>query len=199
MKLKIDPNEISKLFADMPKMTKRATANALNFTARKANKNLKKHISERYNIPKSAMKFGKLVSIRRANAQRNIGTATIFILKQGRGLWKFGAKQVGPGVSVRIKKTTKIIKGAFISPLRKGASEQFVFIKATGDKAGKVKRRTKKGTSYDADKREIMYGPQVAQLYTNKSAEKVLLKTIEDEFQKELTRQFNEQFEKRSR
>lgn len=199
-KISVDANQLYKTFSDLPEVTKKATANTVNIVARKANKNLKAHITETYNVPKSAMKFGKLVSLKRANARTNLGKATIFIKVKGRGLMKYGAKQIGPGVSVRIKKTTKTIKHAFISPIKKGGPyAKFVFIKSRGDKAGKIMRRSKAGTPYEAAKREVMYGPPIADLYTNRGADKILMKTIDDEFQTTLDEQFNKQFEKGGR
>ena len=198
-KITIDPNEISRLFSDLPQVTKKATANTLNIVARKVNKNLKFHVTDKYNIPKRSMRIGGLISIKRANARTNIGNAIIFIRRQGRGLIKYGAKQIGPGISVKVKKATRVVKGGFIAPLRKRGSDEFAFIKATGKKAGRVMRRTEKGTLYEADKREIMYGPPIADLYTNKSAEGVILKTIDQEFQDTLDTQFNKQFEKGGR
>ncbi len=198
-KFEVDQQDLSTIFSDLPKVTKVATANTVNIVARKVNKNLKKSITDRYNIPKSALKFGELVSIKRANARANIGKAVILIRKKGRGLIKYGAEQVTKGVRVTVKKSSKIIKGGFIGPLRKGGSEKFARIKATGKKAGKVIRKTKAGTSYEADKTEIMYGPPIADLYTNKAAEVVILQTIDEEFQTELDKQFNKQFEKGGR
>jgi hypothetical protein len=195
-KIKIDADAA---FRDLPKVTKAATANALNFTARKVAANLKKSVSSNYNIPKSALTLGKLISIKRANAQANVGRATIFVRKQGRGLYKYGAKQVAAGVSVVVKRAARLVRGAHISPVHKGSSEKFVFAKARGEKAGKIVRRSKKGTPYLADKRQVLYGASIAQLYTNRNAEKIILETIDAEFQMELTRQFNAQFEKKIR
>ncbi len=198
-KLTVDDKEVSRIFADLPKVTKAATADTINIVTRKVNKNLKTHITTKYNIPKSALKFGDLVRLVRANARTDIGKALIIIKVRGRGLIKYGAKQVDAGVSVAIKKSAKVIKGAYISPLRKRGTDKFVFIKAKGKKAGKVTRYTTKGTPYTADKREILYGPTVADVYTNVSANKVILKTVDDEFQKTLDVQFARQFEKKSR
>jgi hypothetical protein len=197
--IKIKTEGLEDLFSDLPDVTRKATAQALNVVARKVNKNLRKSISERYNIPKSATKFGDLVSLIRANARGNVGKAVLVIKKEGRGLIKYGAVQVKSGISVVVKKSAKTIKGGFISSLRSGESEKFAFAKAKGKKAGIITRRTKKGTPYKADKREILYGPQIAQLYTNDAAEKIILETIDAEFETEIQKQFNAQFEKKGR
>jgi hypothetical protein len=198
-KLEIDYVELDRLFADLPRATKAATANTVNIVARKVNKNLKKHISTTYNVPKGAMKFGDLVSIVRANARTDKGTASIIIRVRGRGLQKYGAKEIGPGLSVTVKKAQKTIKGGFLAPWRKGDTHKLAMAKAKGKKAGKVTRITKAGTMYQADKREGLYGPPIADLYTNKNAGDILIKTIDTEFQTELNKQFNRQFEKGGR
>jgi hypothetical protein len=198
-KVEMDPGDFNKLFSDLPKVTKAATANALNVVARKVNKNVKDRISETYNVKKGAMKFGDLVSIKRADARRDIAKAVIFIKRKSRGLMKYGAKTIASGISVKVKKSAKTIAGGFIAPLQSGSADEFAFIKATGSKAGITTRKTKKGTPYKAAKRQILYGPPISDLYTNKRAEGVILKTIDVEFQKELDKQFNKQFEKRGR
>ncbi len=196
LKIEINQRELDRMFADLPKKTKAATANTLNMVARKVNKNLKDEINKTYNVPKSAMKFGKLVSIKRANARDNIGKAIIFIKRQGRGLLKYDAVQTKTGLTVNVKRSSKQIPHGFIAPIKKGSGEKFAFIKATGKLAGTISRVTKKGTTYKAAKRAILWGPQIAQLYTNLRASKVIEKTIEKEFQPELDKQFNRQFEK---
>ena len=197
--LKMKVEGFSEVFSDLPKVTKTAVANAINVTARRVNKNLKDEISATYNVPKRAMKFGDLVSIKRANARAGIGKAIIFIKKRGRGLIKYSAKQIAAGLSVKVKKSAKTIKGGYISPLKSGGTDKFAFAKARGKKAGKVTRYTKTGKPYKADKREILYGPQIAQLYTNARAEKVITQTIDDDFQDILDEKFNDQFRKRGR
>ncbi len=196
MKVEINRREMDRVFRDLPKKTKSATANALNFTARKVNKNVKNHIATTYNVPKSSMKLGGLISIKRANAQANIGKAVVFIRKKGRGLIKYGAWQIKTGLVVAVKKQAKKIPHGFISNMRKGDNNKFAFIKAKGKLAGKVTRTTKSGKQYQADKRAILYGPPISELYTNRKAERIILQTIDTEFQKELDKQFNRQFEK---
>jgi hypothetical protein len=196
MKIEINRKEMDRMFADMPKKLKAATANTLNTVARKVNKNVKNNIANVYNVPKSSMRFGDLITIKRANAQANIGKAVIFIRRQGRGLIKYRAVQTKTGLAVAVKKQRKSIPHGFIAPLRKGGSDKFAFIKATGKLAGKITRVSKTGKSYQAAKRAILWGPQIAQLYTNKRAERVILETIDDEFQKTLDVNWKKQFEK---
>jgi hypothetical protein len=198
-KLEIDRGSIDRLFSDLPKVTKKATANALNVIVRKVNKNIRTHISNTYSVPKTATKFGDLVSIKRANANSNIGTAIIFIKRKGRDLLKYGATEIGAGLSVKVKAGTEFIKGGFIAPMWKRGSDKVAMSKAKGKRAGIVTRMTKKGKPYKAAKRQVEWGPQIATLYTNAGAVGVMNRTIDEEFQTELDKQFNEQFEKKGR
>lgn len=198
-KLEIDQGSLGRLFSDLPIVTKKATANALNVIVRKVNKNIRNHISNTYTVPKSATKFGDLVSIKRANANKNIGVATIFIKKRGRDLSEYGAKQTSAGLSVKVKAKTEIIKGAFIAPMWKRGADKVAMSKGKGRRAGTITRITKKGKPYKAAKRQVEWGPQIATLYGNAGARAVLNRTIDEEFQKELTEQFNKQFEKGGR
>ncbi|MEE9356253.1 MAG: hypothetical protein V3U75_11740 [Methylococcaceae bacterium] len=198
-KLEIDQGSFDRMFSDLPNVTKKATANALNVVVRKVNKNIREHISQTYTVPKAATKFGDLVSIKRANANRNIGVAIIFIKRRGRDLLKYGATQIKEGLSVKVKAGTEVIKGGFIAPMWKRGAEKVAMSKGKGKRAGLVTRTTKKGTPYKAAKRQVEWGPQIATLYTNQGAVHVMNKTIDDEFQKELDKQFNMQFEKRGR
>ena len=93
-------------------------------------------------------------------------------------------------------KSTKTIKGGFISILKKGSTDKFAFAKAKGKKAGLITRRGRSGKPYKAAKREILYGPPISDLYTNRAAGKVILQTIDDEFQDELDKQFSKLFDK---
>jgi hypothetical protein len=196
-KLEIDSIELDRLFRDLPKVTKRATANTVNFVARKVNANIKKDIEGKFNIPKSEMKLGDLVWIKRANANRNIGTASIFIKKKGRGLEKYGALQVKSGLVVAVRNKAEKIKSAFLAPWQKGSGDIKAMAKGKGRRAGKITRITKAGTVYQADKRQQEWGPQIATLYINKTARIILIRTIDKEFQLELDKQFNRQFEKK--
>lgn len=197
--MEVNKEQLDRIFADLPTVLKKATAQTVDIVARKVNKNLKAHVAEKYNVPKSSMKMGKLISIKRSNVRANVGRASIFIKRVGRGLIKYGARQIKPGITVKIKKATKTIKGGFIAPLKKGQAAEFAFAKAKGKKAGHIVRHTKKGKPYMAEKREVLYGPPIADLYTNNSAEGVIMKTIDNDFQPTLDVQFNKQFEKGGR
>ncbi len=198
VKIEISDSEIDRMFADLPAVAKRATANTLNKVIRIVNKNVRKFITDNYNIPKKAIKIaGGLVSFKRADARRDIGTATIFIRKVGRGLFKYGAIESGNRVLVTVKKTPKRVRGAFVSIWRKGETNKFVFRKAIGKNAGTITRRTKTGKSYQAAKREVLFGPKIADLYVSRRAGGIVDKTIDKEYQVLLDKEFNRQFERR--
>ncbi len=198
-KLEVDWRDADRAFTDLPKITKKATANTLNVIVRSVNKNIRAHITATYNVPKAATRFGDLVSIRKANANRNIGTAIIYIKRRGRDLLEYGAVQVAEGLKVRVKTSTELIKGAFIAPLWKRGSDKAAMIKGKGRHAGNITRYTKSGKPYKAAKRQVAWGPQISTLYVTKAATAIMLKTIDDEYQIELDRQFKEQFEKKGR
>ncbi len=199
--LHVDKNQIDRLFADLPQVTKKATARTLDAMARKVNRELKSHVSLNYNVPKGDMTLkGGLIRIQRANVKTNKGRAVIFITEKGRTLMEYGAVQIGEGIKVAVTKSSKVIKGGWIGPLKKGGPRnQLAFAKAKGKKAGLITRRTKSGKQYKHAKREILYGPSIANLYTNEKAETVIVKTLDENFQKELDKQFNKEFEKKSR
>ena len=210
LKVEITDQQINTLFADLPAATKRATANTLNKVVRLVNKNIRRFITDNYNIPKKSIKIaGGLVSFKRANARKNRGTATIFIRKVGRGMFKYGAVQGKTGTTVTIKKTPKFIRTAFISTWRRGDGQKRVFV--TDKRLGKVTRipsgiarsAFSSGISaqnfYMATKRRSLFGPKIADLYVSQRAGRVLEDTIDKEYQPLLDEEFNRQFEKRKR
>jgi hypothetical protein len=201
VKLNVSNKALDDLFADLPDVTKRATVNTVNKVTRKANKNIKEFVTDIYNIPKRSIKLGGIVSIKRADARKNLATATIFIRRVGRGLFKYAARRTESGVTVKIKNTRKRVKGGFVSSWYKGGIQQpqFVFRKGRGENAGTITRISKKGTPYKADKREALSGPMIADLYTSRNARKVLDKTIEKEFQPTLDEEFNRQVDRKRR
>ncbi len=136
------------------------------------------------------MKIGRLVRLKRANARSNRNVFTILIRKQGRGLFKYGAKQLAGGVRVRVKKTKKTVRGAFISTWRKGGTDKRVFVR--DKRLGTYTRGIRKGI-----KRRALFGPSIADLYNSKRVRDIIDKTIDRHFQKVLDEEFNRQFEKR--
>lgn len=183
VRLDIDFKAVARVIDDLPKIVTKAHVGTLNKVGRKANTAARKFITSNYNIRSRSLKLGKLVSIRRADARKPNPTFTIFIRKQARGLFKYGAKRLNRGVSVRVSKARKTLRNAFISSWRKGGiqQEQFVFVR---DKAlGTVTRISRSGGTYKDTKRRSLVGPSVAQLYESKRVSVVINKTIVENYQ----------------
>ena len=195
-KLTYDVKKLEGEFKAMTTSLQRANVNTLNVVGRMANKAIARHIKSNYNIKQRSLKIGKLVTLKKADVRKGISTFTIFIRRQGRGLFKYGARQTKSGVTVLVRKTRKPVKGGFISVWRKGQSNRFVFRKGRGKNAGTITRRTKTGKTYTAPKREALHGPMVADLYKSRRARRVLDEVIEKNYQKVLNEKFNDQFEK---
>ncbi len=207
--MNVDMRELEREFDDMSVAAQKANVNTLNVVGRLGNKEIKKDIKENYNIKNTSII--RHVSIKRADARKSRPVFTIFIKKVGRGLGLYSAKQKGRKgkrkglVSVKVKKSRKTLRhGAFVSTWAAGqiTGSSFmkgptVFRKGTGKHAGTITRRTKKGTAYTAAKRMMLFGPNVADLYTARRARRILDETIDDNYQKVLNEKFNDQFEKR--
>ncbi|MCP4989355.1 MAG: hypothetical protein GY928_25850 [Colwellia sp.] len=191
--LNVDVNDLTDSFRDMNKALKKAVVNTLNKVGRTINKEIATDIKYNFNIKAKSLKIGKTVRLRRADARREIPTFTISVLKKGRGLQLYGAKKNKAGVSVKVGRTRKTIKGAYI--VRSRQNKQFVGRKSK--KGGFIERTTKIGNRYRAAKSDWLYGPSIAGLYRSQKAQRTLRKVIVRDYQKELDLQFNNQFEKR--
>lgn len=192
--LSIDKREFNAMFEDLAPSARTASAGALNNVGRKANTAIEKFIIQNYKIKRPSIK--KLAKIIRAHAKTGPGGGIfkIRILKKGRGLFKYGARQVATGVQYIVRAQTKTVKGGFISTWRKGGSNKFVFV--TKKKFGTVKRISKAGTSYTAIKRKALFGPSIAGLYTSKRAVKIFRDMFDKLYEMELNKQFFKVYEK---
>jgi len=196
--VKVDDGQLSRIFADLPKALQVATVAAVNTTARKVNKDLKQHVSSEYNVPKSDLRVGDLIKIRRGNVKTQKPRAVIAIRRKGRDIIEYNPLQVKSGLVVAIQKNKAIkIPKAFTGIWHKGDTHFHGMIKATGRRAGKVQRVSAAGKAYMADKRQTYYGSPIAKLYTNIKTEPVISKAIDETFQTALDKEFNKQFEKR--
>lgn len=189
--LKINERELDREFDILPLITQKAVVATVNKVGRLGNKAIATFIKSNYNIKARSLKIGKLITLKRADVRRGISTFTIIIRKQGRGLFKYGAKQVKGGVRVIVKKSAKTVRGAFISTWRSGDSHQRVFTKDR--KLGTYS----KGGGKPRPKRRALFGPMVADLYTSIRAQKVLDETVEKNFQPMLDVEFDRQFERK--
>ena len=198
--LSFDIRQIESNFADMSDAFRKATAQTLNKVGTKANRNIARNIKDTYNIPARALKIGRLVKLKRADARKKFGGVfTIRIRKQGRGLMKYSPQSSKVGVSVKVKKSRKTLNRAFITSWRKGGVQGAQFVFRTNKRASKITRYSKKGTPYKAYPRKALFGPSVAGLYRRRKSRRILVETINEEYQKELDKQFNQQFEKKRR
>lgn len=192
--LKIDKAELEKEFRDMNTALQKATVGSLNIVGRKINKEIATDIKQNYNIKAKALKIGKTVRLIRADARRQIPFFTIWILKKSRGLSSYNPKQTKTGISVKIKKTRKTIKGSYFIILRKNKQK---LVARKDKKGGTIERISRTGKRYQAPRSEFLFGPSIASLYTRRKSLKVVNRTIRKEYQKTLDVQFNQQFERR--
>ena len=189
-KLIIPRSDLKKVFTGMSNALEKATANSLNVIGRKGNKEIKEDIKSEYNI--KSRSITRRVSLRRADS-RSGAPFVISVLKKGRGLFLYSAKRTKKGVSVRVKKSRKMLRSGFIIRV---ASNNAQFVARKSKKGGTVMRRTRLGTPYKAPRSDFLYGPSVAQLYKRRRSRAVLENVINRDYEKELNKQFNNQFEK---
>ena len=189
-KMNVNMVELEREFDILPLVTQKAVVNTTNKVGRLANKNIATFIKSNYNIKARALKIGKLITLKRADVRKGISTFTIIIRQQGRGLFKYGAKQVKGGVRVMVKKSAKTVRGAFISTWRSGDPHQRVFVRDR--KMGTYS----KGGGSPRPKRRALFGPMIMDLYTSIRAWKILDETVEKNYQPMLDVEFERQVEK---
>ncbi len=192
-KLNVNMMELEREFDTLDSLAQKAVVNTLNKVGRLGNKAIATFIKTNYNIKARSLKLGRLVTLVRADARKGKrgGVFTIIIRKQGRGLFKYAAKQVKGGMRVIVKKSAKTVRGAFISTWKKGDPHQRVFVRDPG--LGTYS----KGGGKPRPKRRALFGPMVADLYASIRARKVLNETIEKNFQPMLDVEFDKQFERK--
>lgn len=192
--LKIDVTKLEDEFRDMNTALKKAVVNSLNTVGRKVNKEIATDIKDKYNIKAKSLKLGKTVRLIRADARKEIPFFTISILKKSRGLFLYSPKRTKSGISVKVKKTRKTVKGSYLITARKNKQK---FVARKSKKGGKVERITRTGRRYSAPQSEFLFGPSIASLYRRRKSLKVIDKVINRDYKKTLDEQYNKQFEKR--
>ncbi len=192
--LKIDVLKLEDEFRDMNTALKKAVVNSLNIIGRKINKEIATDIKRNYNIKARSLKLGKAVRLIRADARKQIPFFTISILKKGRGLFLYSPKKGKAGVSVKVKKSRKTVKGSFIIKSKTG----FKRVARKSKKGGTVERVSSTGRRYQAPRSEFLFGPSIATLYRRRKSLKVIDKVINRDYKKTLDENFNKQFEKRT-
>jgi hypothetical protein len=191
--LHVDEQDLKVVFADMNIALKKATVNALNVIGRESNKEIATDIKKTYNIKTQTLKIGKTVKLLRADSRKSNPVFTIRIRKRVRGLFLYGATRRKKGVSVKVRRTRKIVKKAFLVRSRQGK----MFVARKDNKGGKVERISKSGTRYMAPRSKFLIGPSLAQLYSRRKSRAIIVAVIQRKYKKELNDQFDKQFEKR--
>jgi hypothetical protein len=193
--LHVDVNDLTKLFQDMNVSLKTAVVQTLNIIGRKVNKAIAKDIREKYNIKARSFTIGKTVRLIRADQRKTVPVFTISVLKKGRGLALYSPKRTKAGTSVRIKKGRQTVLRSF-SIFNK---QKMRFVVRKSRKGGFVDRTSRSGKKYKAAKSEFLYGPSLAQLYGRRKSLKIIGDVIDRDYEIELNRLFNNQFEKKGR
>lgn len=192
--LHVDVNDVEDMFRDMNKSLKTAVVNTLNKVGRTINKEISTDIKQNYNIKAKSLKIGKTVRLRRADKRKDIPTFTISILKKGRGLVLYSPKRAKAGISVKVKKGRKTVKGSFFVKSKRGMT--FVALRDR-KRLDFIIRKSASGRAYMAKASEWLYGPSIAQLYRRRKSFQTINKVIDRDYEKELGSQFNKQFEKK--
>lgn len=204
-----DKREINDFFDDLSKEAQRATVNTTNTITTKIDKQIREVIKKTYLIGKSSV--DKVKRIQRANVRAGNPFATIFIIKKGRGLIKYNAKQEPHGVSYKVGTLgAGFVPGASISTWKKDSPDEFVYVR--DKRVGSYRKRSKiafvKGNAnrfvpfedskiFKRTKRLSLQGPRIADLYTSKRSGAIIDKVIDKDYETTLNKKVNEQFEKR--
>lgn len=98
------------------KLIDRATVTALNRTITTVQSEANRKIRERYNLKAAAVK--KQMRVGRASQSRLF--AELVVSGRNIPLYEFAARQVGKGVTVRVTKTRKLVRTAFIARMKSG-------------------------------------------------------------------------------
>lgn len=108
------------------KYVNQATVRALNKTATTVRAEAARKIGREYNIKIGAAKSQMWIT----QANRGRVKATITVSGRPIPLVEFDARQVRGGVSVKVKGTRKVVRGAFIATMRTG--HRGVFVRTSG-------------------------------------------------------------------
>jgi hypothetical protein len=190
------------VFPLLNKSLKRAVFNSTNVIGRKANKTVTKDMKLEYNIPTSVTKIGKDIILE--TARPNKPEFKIRVKSAPRGLFKFPHRQTAAGLEVEVRRNKrKLIRGAFIAPLRKGQTgalrlgtfkrrdeKNNVFAFVRSKSRGRITRYTKKGTPYSAERRRVMFGFNIRDVYGSKFGIKRIEKVIKKDYQNVLDDKF---------
>lgn len=104
-----------------------------------------------------------------SKASRSRMTVVMRVRRRAKLLLSFNAKETKQGVRVKVKGTTKLIKGAFIGQLRNGEQAVFIDDKTAGKTILRKTRDHKHGSvgGWRAYPVRKLYGPSVGGAYAN--------------------------------
>jgi len=193
------------VFPLLNKSLKRAIFNTTNVLGRKSNKTVSQDMKKEYNIPARVTKIGENIILETARPARP--NFKIRVKSAPRGVFKFPHRQTAAGLEVEIRRgKRKLIKGAFIAPLKKGQTgalrlgtfkrrdekgNVFAFVRSRS--RGRIERYTRKGTPYSAERRKIIFGFDIRDVYGSKFGVNRVRKVIEKDYQKTLDEKFIKQ------
>lgn len=191
--LQVDVNDVEDAFRDMNVALKTAVVNTLNTVGRTINKEIATDIKRNYNIKARSLKLGKIVRLFRADKRKAVPVFTISILKKARGLALYSPRQTKAGISVRIKRGSKTVRGSYFIKDRRGMR----FVGRKGKRRRFIVRTSKTGRRYVARASDFLIGPSIADLYGRRKSLKILNNVLDRDYKRELDDKFNKQFEKK--
>ena len=161
-------------------VVERAVVSALNRCVEMARTDASRELrSEGYNIKAGAIKAA--ASVRKAASGHLV--ATLSLSRKPIALIAFGAKQRKDGVSVKVHKAAKTIKGAFIATMPSGHTG--VYVRKAGGKYI-YKKRNGRTVSEQLPIREL-YGPSVGGMYGNARVQAAVQRSVAENFERRLT------------
>jgi hypothetical protein len=193
------------VFPLLNKALKRAIFNSTNVIGRKANKTVSQDMKKEYNIPPRVTKIGKNIIL--STASPKDPNFKIRVKSAPRGVFKFPHRQTAAGLEVEIRRGKRqLIKGAFIAPLRKGQTGALrlgtfkrrdekgnIFAYVRSKSKGRITRYTRKGTPYSAERRKVIFGFDIRDVYGSKFGIGKVRKVVENDYQKTLDEKFIKQ------
>ena len=163
----------------------KAIPRALNRTAQMARTAASREMrNDGYMFTASEVK--QAIDILRANAGSL--TASLRVKRQTTNLMKFGARQTKEGVAVKVHKSRKVIKGAFIAQLRNGRYGVYIEDKTKGKTVLRQKpgARGKARTGWHDYPVRKLYGPSVGGAYSTEQIQVIMLRLIGTKFTERL-------------
>lgn len=176
--------DIAKSFGNMQeKVLTKATVSAINKTAQQAKTQAARAIRDAgYGLKVSDIK--KAIEMKRAGPDRMI--AVVKATGRPIGLIKYGARETKTGVSVQVKGTRKVVRGAFIATMPNGHTGVYERI---GKGHAKVIKNGK--ASWHGLPIKELFGPSIPSAFINQLVQAALDSLVRDNFPKNFKRELN--------